>query len=281
MTDFKLIIFWIIVSIFGIIFIIILGKAWESPSSDKYLFIPFLVLLILGFGYFLYEKRNYEKTNQYKFSKKLLDAREAEKKIIASELHDGLQQDLHSIRYELKKIQNTNFTPKEKIEKLTKRVDDTIDEIRRMSSALYPHQLENLGMKKAIIALANNLSDQSDIYFKKNIDEKVDALFSQEASIHIYRIIQELFNNILKHSNASEASIKITIDNIYLYIDVEDNGVGLENDFMKVEKVRKGLGLSSIQERLKLMSGTFSLKSKINMGSIFKIIVPIRNMYNV
>lgn len=281
MSEPKLIFTWLLISAFVIVSIILLGKAWESSIESRFLFIPFFFLMIIGLAYFIYNKSNYDKTNQYRFSKKLLDAREAEKKKIASELHDGLQQDLHSIGYELKRIRNTNFTPTEKIEKINKRIDETIDEIRRISSELYPHQLENLGMKKAITAMANNISDQSEIYFKVTIDDKVDALFNQAASIHIYRIIQELFNNIQKHSNATKASIKMSTDNLYLYIDVEDNGVGLENNYMKVENFRKGLGLSSIQERLKLMSGIFNFKSQLSKGSTIKITIPIKNIYNV
>lgn len=281
MSDLKLILFWLTVTFFIVITIVLLDKAWAASDTDKFLFIPFLLLLLAGFGYIIFEKTNSEKTKEYKFSKKLLDAREAEKKKIASELHDGLQQDLHAIGYELKKIQNTNFTPKEKIEILSNRINGTIDEIRRISSELYPHQLENLGMKKAITAMANKLSDQSEIYVKIDIDDKVDALFNQAASIHIYRIIQELFNNILKHSNAEKASIKMNTDNIYLYVDVEDNGVGLENNLKKVDNFRKGLGLSSIQERLKLMGGFLNIKSQVSKGSIFKITIPVKNIYNI
>ncbi|MEO8513453.1 MAG: sensor histidine kinase [Ignavibacteria bacterium] len=280
MSEKKLIFFWITISIFIVISIIILSKAWESPSTDKFLFIPFILLLIIVFGYFLYDKNNFKKSSQYTFSKKILDARETEKKKIASELHDGLQQDLHSIGYEIKQIQNTNFTPKEKLEKISSRIDDTIDELRRISSELYPHQLENLGMKKAVTGMANNLSDHSEIHFKITIDEKVDALFNQEASIHIYRVIQELFNNIMKHSDATKASIKMSTDNLYLYVEVEDNGKGLERNFMKVENFRKGLGISSIQERIKLMNGTFNFKSELSKGTTFKITIPAKNIYN-
>ena len=280
MSEGKLAFFWITSLILLLITIILLGDAWDFQSTNRYLFVPFLILLCVIVGYYFFNKKNIEKSFQQEFSKKLLDAREVEKKKIASELHDGLQQDLHSIDFEIKRLYKTTFTPYEKLENLSKRIIEVIDEVRRISSELYPHQLDKLGLTKALTAMANNLSDSSQAYLSVKIDENIDSLFSQEASIHIYRIIQELFNNIVAHSNATKASLKITTNNILLFIDIEDNGKGFENSFKVVDNSRKGLGLQSVQERLKLMNGSMEVISRIGKGSLFKITIPTRNIYN-
>lgn len=276
MSENKLIVLWLSLSILLVITIIMFDKV-----RNEIWFFPFLFLLIFSIGYYFYDKSKNEKLIQLELSKKLLDAREAEKKKIASELHDGLQQVLHSIGFEIKKIQKTNFTPKDKLEKVSERINDTIDEIRKMSSELYPHQLVNLGLKKAVIGMANNLTYLSEVYFTTNISDEIDNLFNLESSLNVYRIIQELFNNIIKHSNATKANINMNTNNIFLFIEVEDNGKGMITNFKKVEFFRKGLGISSIQERLKLMKGKFVVNSQESIGTQFKITIPIRNIYNL
>ncbi len=276
MSENKLIFMWLTSSVLLIFTIIIL----EQISENKFLFISFLLLVSIILAYYFYDRTNAEKINQQYYSKMLLDARETEKKKIASELHDGLQQNLHSIDMEIQKISKTNFTPKEKLNNISDRIIDTIDEIRRIASELYPHQLENLGLRKAIIGMANNISDISGIHFVTNIENDIDDLFNKDVSIQIFRIIQELYNNIIKHSGATKAVTAISKSKLYLHIDVEDNGFGFENNFIKVDDFRKGLGIRSIRERLKVMSGNLKIKSQQGIGTEFKITIPIKNIYN-
>ena len=276
MSENKLIFMWLTSSVLLIFTIIIL----EQISENKFLFISFLLLVSIILAYYFYDRTNAEKINQQYYSKMLLDARETEKKKIASELHDGLQQNLHSIDMEIQKISKTNFTPKEKLNNISDRIIDTIDEIRRIASELYPHQLENLGLRKAIIGMANNISDISGIHFVTNIENDIDDLFNKDVSIQIFRIIQELYNNIIKHSGATKAVTAISKSKLYLHIDVEDNGFGFENNFIKVDDFRKGLGIRSIRERLKVMSGNLKIKSQQGTGTEFKITIPINNIYN-
>lgn len=280
MSEKKLTFFWITSCILLVITIIILGEAWDAPGVNKLMFIPFLLLLSVSMFYYFFDKSRSEQSVQQQFSKKLLDVREAEKRKIASELHDGLQQDLHAINFEVQKISKTNFTPKEKLHVISNRIISMIDEIRRISAELYPHQLENLGLKKSIIGMTNNLSDLSDVHFTAKIDDEIDSLFKQEISIHIYRIIQELLNNVIIHSYATRAEVKIAVNKVFLYIDVKDNGKGLEYSIKKMDNFRKGLGIRSIRERLKFMKGTLDIKSESNKGTMFKIIIPLNRIYN-
>jgi len=275
MSENKLIFIWITVTVLLIFTIVIL-----SETELTYL-LPFLLLLSIVFGYYFYDRNINETYSRRQNTKMLLDAREAEKKKIASELHDGLQQNLHSISLELQKISKTNFTPKEKLAGLSDRIIETIDEIRRISSEVYPHQLENLGLRKAIMGMANTFSDSSNIYFTVKIEDDVEKDINKSVSIHIFRIIQELFNNIFKHSGAAKASASISLSKLYMHINVEDNGCGFENNIKTVNDFRKGMGISSVRERLKVMNGTLNIKSMPGKGTIFKITIPIRNIYNL
>src|SRR5260221_2393000 len=158
MSENKFIFLWVTFSILFVLAITLIDHFLES-GKDRYIFFLFLILLCIFAGYYFFGKTSSNNSDQQLISKKLYDAREEEKKKMASELHDGLQQDLHAIGFELKRLSKTTFTPKEKIESLAEKVTETIDQIRRISSELYPNQLEKLGLKKAIIGMADNLGD--------------------------------------------------------------------------------------------------------------------------
>jgi len=280
MSESKYIFLYLTFSVLLLITIAILGYAWEAPNMNRYIFVPFLILLFVFVGYFLYDKSRSDGTTQQIISKKLYDARETERKKMASELHDGLQQDLHAIGFELKRISKSTFTPKERLEGLTEKINETIDEVRRISYELYPNQLEKLGLKRAIIGMGNDLGDSSDVYFSVKIDDEFEQLLNLEASIQIYRIVQELFNNVVQHSGAKRSDLTMSSDNMFLYIKLTDDGQGFEHNYKKMEVLRKGMGISSIEERLKLMRGKLEIKSQIGKGTEIKIHIPIKNLYN-
>ncbi|MBK8552133.1 MAG: hypothetical protein IPL53_14150 [Ignavibacteria bacterium] len=97
--------------------------------------------------------------------------------------------------------------------------------------------------------------------------EDIDKFFPEEYEVHVYRIIQEAISNIIKHSNSSEAIIKITNNKESVSILISDNGKGFDAD-----NVKKGsLGLSGISERVKILGGTMSIESKRGEGNIKNI----------
>ncbi|RPI18193.1 MAG: hypothetical protein EHM58_06630 [Ignavibacteriae bacterium] len=280
MSEDKLSFTFIMVLVFAVITIIILDKAWNSPDGNRYLFIPFLLLLVVLIAMTYAAGQKKSKSKEEEFLKKLLSARETERKKIASELHDGIQQGLHSISFEAQRLARVSPITGYNVDHIADRINETIDDIRRISSELYPHHLEKLGLKKSIQQMANNLTDSTDVYFSTSIIDEIDSLFNEEASINIYRIIQELFNNIIKHSKAAKASIIIHTDKLYFYIIVEDNGRGFEDESNKLVNIRKGLGIISIEERLKILGGRLNISTSKEKGAKFKITLPLISIYN-
>lgn len=107
-------------------------------------------------------------------------------------------------------------------------VSNTIQEVRSISYGLRPFHLDILGLTQSIKSLVEDVAESSDTNFNMTV-ENIDHLFSKEAEIHIFRIIQECLNNISKHSKATQAIVKITHSVKYVRILIEDNGIGIDN----------------------------------------------------
>jgi len=230
-----------------------------------------IIFLFLSTGPIIYYRRvtqlKKEKLMQEDFSRRLIHSQEEERKRIASELHDSIGQDLLVIK-NLALLKKDNH---EQFEEISKVAGGAIDEVRRISYHLHPYQLDRLGLTKAIASMFTNIQNISNIKFEIKVDD-VNGLFDKEKEINIYRIIQELLNNILKHSEAAEAQIKVEIKNTELLIEAADNGRGF--DFESAKSESKGFGLKSLENRVNLMGGKINIESS-TLGTITKVIIPI------
>jgi signal transduction histidine kinase len=97
----------------------------------------------------------------------------------------------------------------------------------------------------------------------------IDKLFNESEEIRLYRIVQESLNNIIKHSDASAASVKIKRAQSRIWIAIEDNGKGFEVENVKLKI--GGLGLVGLRERAELLNGEFSIESKIGKGTTIRV----------
>jgi signal transduction histidine kinase len=195
------------------------------------------------------------------YAQKLLLTQEKERKRIAKDLHDGLGQSLLIIK---NKLNVKDIKPVEGL------VVDAIEEMRNISRTLYPFQLENVGLITALKKLINQLdSIYEDIYLFGDFDEiKRDLSIEQE--VNIFRIIQEGVTNIIKHSKADSAQIKLISDKNQIQIIIKDNGVGF--NFSQSYNEHKSLGLKTIKERVKFLNGSLKINSKINEGTTLTIL---------
>ena len=206
-------------------------------------------------------------------TKLLMATIEQERKRIAQELHDGSGVQLSAIRMKLTHLQDQIDSPtiSEGIQGLMTDLDRVNAEIRTISHNLMPISLSKLGLKAAIQELVNHVKSS---YPKIQINlyqqyESVKLLPNLE--VHIYRIIQEILNNMIKHAQPTEINIQLIMNDNELIISMEDNGKGFEYDPSKIT----GLGLKSILTRAQLIGGKFELDSKLGAGSFFSITFPI------
>jgi signal transduction histidine kinase len=231
-----------------------------------------LILLIAAIFYIWYTRAQKAKRIQEQFARQLIEIRESDSRKIAAELHDSLGQNLQVINSSIMRTANAlqeSDPLKEKLKSISDMVKDSIGEVREISSNLYPHILENLGLEKAIESMINKIEDSSGICFECTI-ENIDGVLNSYAEINLYRIIQEIINNISKHSKATHAYVYIKKDISYIYINISDNGKGI------IEKEgNNGFGLINMRERIKMLHGTLNVMSDTN-GTEINIVINLK-----
>ena len=207
-------------------------------------------------------------------TKLLMATVEQERKRIAQELHDSSGVQLSAIRMKLTHLEDQLDDPRaaEDIHKLMQDVDRVNADIRTISHNLMPISLSKLGLKAAIQELVNHIkSSYPNIKF--NLFQQYDSKnLSANMEVHIYRIIQELLNNMVKHAQATEINIQLIDNESELIISLEDNGKG----FVYAPENTMGLGLKSILTRSQLIGGKFEVDSKLDAGSFFSITLPLK-----
>lgn len=219
--------------------------------------------------------RNLEKAHaaQEEFSRRLLASQESERQRIAAELHDSLGQDLLIIKnWALLGLQN-GTNSREQLSEISETASAAIDGVREIAYNLRPFHLDELGLTKAIESMLNRVSKATTINFVWEID-LIDKFFPHEAEINFYRIVQELVNNIVKHSGATEANVNIKRGDAQLRLAVRDNGRGFDTD--KLSSVRanhSGFGLAGIGERARILGGKIVVDSSLNRGTIVKLTI--------
>jgi len=203
------------------------------------------------------------------FSRQLIESQEAERKRIAAELHDGLGQNLVVIKNRAMLGINKG-DDKERVKKELNSISESaaqaLEEVREITNNLRPQLLDRLGLTKAINAMLKKVSGVIEI--ESEIDS-IDNIFNETEEISIYRIVQESLNNIIKHSDASDASVKIKRDENKITIKIEDNGKGF--DVLNLKS--GGLGLIGLKERAQLLGGEFVIDSRIGEGTRIRVAI--------
>ncbi|HKQ73436.1 MAG TPA: two-component regulator propeller domain-containing protein [Blastocatellia bacterium] len=205
---------------------------------------------------------------QEAFSRRLIESQESERKRIAAELHDSLGQSLAIIRNRALFGLGASSDPdtvREQLESISEQSAQAIDEVKEISYNLRPYLLDRLGLTKALEAIIGKVADSSglDISFESG---QIDGVFSKEAEINLYRIIQESLNNIVKHAGATETQVVIKRHEHAVLVIVSDNGRGFDN-----AERGKGFGLIGIAERARMLGGDLVIHSAPGDGVTIKM----------
>ena len=207
-----------------------------------------------------------KRAQQRLLTQAVLDAQEKERSKISAALHDSICQLLYGIRFNINHLKKADEAQlKAEMGNVTKLLDQAIREIRDISYELTPSVLKDFGFTAGIKEISQRLSNS---VFKINnqIHRNADKL-PGEVQLYAFRIIQELINNSIKYSGATQASISVCTENGKVNITVCDNGKGID---LKNEKhLRAGSGLRGIKNRVAMLSGTFSAYN--NNGACFSI----------
>ena len=203
---------------------------------------------------------------------------EDELRSLARELHDELGQYVSAVKIFAQNIINRSKGKDKDIEEsalsVTSAANQIYDGMHSIIRQLRPGSLDNLGLSETIKDMASNWrsqhpSIQIDLFVGKNLDHLGEAI-----NINIYRIIQEAMNNCLKHARAHNISINLDHKDKYLTLIFNDDGVGFDTNLLTKSKQ---FGLIGMQERVKSLSGMFSIKSIPTKGTLINISIPLDN----
>ncbi|MFC4268400.1 tetratricopeptide repeat-containing sensor histidine kinase [Polaribacter marinivivus] len=200
-----------------------------------------------------------------------IDGKETERKEIAETLHDNVSALLSSANLHLQ-ASRKHFKGNIPIEiyKSEQIINEASEKIRDLSHTLVSSILLKFGLTFAVKDIVDKYSNSS-----LQIDADVDMLrrFDQKFEIKTFNIIQEILNNVLKHSKASNAKISIKEDNDKLLIRITDDGIGFDKTKINL---KDGLGINQIDARIRMMKGDFFIDSKKGFGTKVKIDLPIQ-----
>lgn len=227
-----------------------------------------IFLLILGFLFYQNKLKSQKKLNikqqELNRTKDVLDGQTIERNRLAKELHDGIAGSLAGINYMLDK-ENENLLSNN-ISTIQKHINTLHEEVREISHNLSNNFLSEKTFYELIQHLAKQNKEKGTLttavlFFPEDALDDIN----EELKINLYRIFQELFNNIQKHARATKAQINVTQQENSVCIMIEDNGIGFS------QNTNKGIGLKNIEERLKIFKGNMEIDSFPNNGTTITI----------
>ena len=240
-----------------------------------YSFIAFLLmgLVLILFFYFSRKKiiqKEFEKKDlEIQYQKELLSSviitQEEERKRIAQDLHDDISSKLNIVSLNSHLLTTPNLTETEVVEITNNIINLTakaLDNSRKIAHGLLPPVLDKFGLHAGVEELCLEFSSSKAV--KVNYENKtVFDIIENDKHLHVFRILQELMNNSLRHGKASIISIIFEKKNEKNWCFYTDDGIGFE---MKSDENKKGLGMKNIESRIAFLNGKMTLESSINKG---------------
>jgi PAS domain S-box-containing protein len=209
-----------------------------------------------------------------KLTGRLIDAQEEERRRIARELHDDINQSLALLAIDIEQVANTPPSisePAESLHQLSKRAGDISKHVQAISHQLHSSQLELLGLSWA----AKNCCEEYTLKQQVKVDYQQNGLpadIPADISLCLFRVLQEALRNAVKHSGADHVQVKLGGNSNEVRLSVRDGGMGFDPES---SIFKGGLGLISMQERLNLVGGHISIQSRPKHGTEIDVRIPI------
>lgn len=247
------------------------------PANEKeYLDALLIVVVIVGIilMYFIITAIRYQRRSMRLHKEKIqaeIDTLENERKRIASDLHDELGPLLSAVKLQINNLETTDPADLQLIEKSSLHIDTIIKKLREISNDLMPNTLMRKGLKIAIEEFIDNSQEASKLPVKFICEP--DMQLEQDKEINLYRIVQEITHNTIKHAKATMLIIKISIQDNRLFLMTADNGIGF--DYFHKIRDNIGLGLRNLQSRTEVMGGEFTCVAEPGKGTSYTIEIPL------
>ncbi|TAL62474.1 MAG: tetratricopeptide repeat protein, partial [Bacteroidetes bacterium] len=250
----------------------------EKRNIQTIIFAGFLAFILL-ISFLIYNRYRFkqkmamvaEVNRQQKLRfKEVVDAEEKERRRIAQELHDGLGQLLSIVKLNVSALENLmDEESKTPFINSLSLLDTACDEVRSISHNMMPSVLIRLGLLSALRELVRKINESKQLTV--NMEADFNDRLSDSAEIAIYRIVQEVLNNIIKHAHAKTVAVTLHKSGEDFFIEISDDGRGFDTSL--IEK-SEGIGWKNIYSRAAIMNGTVDITSAPLQGMRLKIIFP-------
>ncbi len=242
--------------------------------------IALVILISLGFLYNRYrlrQKNMYQKQlikQQNELFNAIAATQEQERKRIARDLHDSLGSVLSAAKLKMAAVRDERpeLSENEQFQTGISLLDEASSDLRDISHNIMPATLSKLGLIPALKNLCNNISSSKGLqisFMAYDLEERLD----EQTEISIYRIMLELINNIVKHAQASKATVQLLRYPEYINITIEDNGKGF--DLNKIAVNKNGIGLGNVAARVEYLKGKVEVDSSADKGTTIIIEIPV------
>lgn len=206
----------------------------------------------------------------------LLTAQEEERRRIARDLHDDVNQRLAMLTMDLRRIEKDQMGDRSTImgmiSSITGRLTTVSDDVRQLAYRFHPSILDDLGLTKAVRRLVDDFSASTGLEAVYVHHDPVTPVPTDLATC-VYRIAQESLTNVARHAHASEVEVELICDEGMIALSIRDNGVGF--DLLRASQERGRLGLLSMKERVRLVGGTLDVIAAQGCGTHVEVHVPL------
>ncbi|MEZ5739326.1 MAG: response regulator [Burkholderiaceae bacterium] len=210
-----------------------------------------------------------------KAGERILAAQDAERRRVAQDLHDSVGQQLMllvgRLRLAVRESEQTAQVPRQLVAQLAGQAHDMLESLRRIARSMHPAMLEHVGWNSAIEALVGEFRRASKIRFELDLADGA-APADRKTALHLYRIVQEGLNNVLRHAKAGQCLVRCERVGQSLRLVIEDDGVGADGAPASATSI--GIGLTSIDERVRILAGHWSLGRGRTGGTRLEVSVP-------
>ena len=204
----------------------------------------------------------------------LLQTQEEEKRRIGRELHDGVNQKLSMIVFDLDRLRQSREAWPEDLDKQLGSVRhlalDVADEIRTLCGRMHPALLEHFGLSTALRVYCTRFEERQGIHASFEVSDSCQPA-DKDLCLGLYRIVQEALHNVSKHACATEVEVRLETSATQITLRITDNGKG----FSPVGKGGLGIGLVSMEERARLAGGEFRVRSAPGRGTTILVSIPL------
>jgi signal transduction histidine kinase len=209
---------------------------------------------------------------QLGMNRKLMEAQEKERTRIGRELHDDINQRLAFLAIQLEGLQEKPSRLQKRLQELWQCTNDIAADVQALSHELHSAKLEYLGVPAGMKSLCREFAERQKIEIEFSSD--VSSVLSFEIGVTLFRILQEALHNAVKHSGVKSIFVQLAERSNQIHLVIRDSGKGFD---VETALQGRGLGLTSMRERARLVNGTIAIDSKPMAGTSIEVCLPLQS----